>query len=729
MTDRDTKSRVPEKEASSLSRTRFFILKMCFLAFFLLITVRLAKIQVVDSSKYKTLARKQYERSFILPATRGEIFDRNGNVIVSNTMFLSFAADPKIIGDNQEHIADIFAGVFGKPRSFYLDKLRETDQNQNNKRFVWLERRVKPEIAHRIESAKLDGIVVLNEPKRLYHYDELAGALLGFTNVDNKGISGIELQYDSEMKGVNGSVVMQRDGLGRVRPSADYPRKEPVNGKDICLTIDVTYQAIVDEELKHGVEINKADGGCALILNPKTGEVLALSMYPCINPNNAGAFDMAAARNRVVSDVFEPGSVFKVVTATAAYENNIVTPERRFNAEHGKMKVSLGGNKFRLISDSHEFDNLSFQEAIEMSSNIVLAKVGKLIGGEKLYRQARDFGFGMITGIDLPGEVRGVLKKPSDHDWSGTTVQTMSYGYEIGATPLQIASAYAAVANKGVLMKPFVIAKLQSEDGRTVVEQKPQAIRRVMSQRTQTELISALEGVIERGTGKEARINGVRIAGKTGTSRKYLNGKYAENNYTASFVGFFPVEDPQVVCLVMMDNPKSKGYFGGSTSGPVFRSIAERVITTSYKFSRTTIAQEPAINGTVSVPDIRMLQPLLAKKMLSTYGLNCQTFGTGSMVIKQTPEPGKKVEKGEVISLVLNGESLVTSDGMITVPDVRGMSIRRAMNRLVSDEFEIKVQGSGVVTQQFPAAGGRVRPGSNIMLVCSPRSVMQAMLY
>jgi cell division protein FtsI (penicillin-binding protein 3) len=393
------------------------------------------------------------------------------------------------------------------------------------------------------------------------------------------------------------------------------------------------------------------------------------------------------------------------------------------------MKVSLGGNKFRLISDSHEFDNLSFQEAIEMSSNIVLAKVGKLVGGEKLYRQARDFGFGMTTGIDLPGEVRGVLKKPSDHDWSGTTVQTMSYGYEIGATPLQIASAYAAVANKGVLMKPFVIAKIIGEDGRTIVEQKPQAIRRVMSQRTQMELISALEGVIERGTGKEARINGVRIAGKTGTSRKYLNGKYAENNYTASFVGFFPVEDPQVVCLVMMDNPKTKGYFGGSTSGPVFRSIAERVITTSYKFSRTTIAQEPAINGTVSVPDIRMLQPLLAKKMLSTYGLNCQTFGTGSMVIKQTPEPGKKVEKGEVVTLVLNGESLVTSDGMITVPDVRGMSIRRAMNRLVSEEFEIKVQGSGVVTQQFPAAGGRVRPGSNIMLVCSPRSVMQAMLY
>jgi cell division protein FtsI/penicillin-binding protein 2 len=729
MMDREPENTISEKEASSLSRSRFFLLKVCFLVFFSVIIVRLVKIQVLDSGKYKSLAKKQYERLFVLPATRGDIFDRNGNVVVSNTMFVSFAADPKIIGDNQEHVAETFAGIFGKPRSFYLEKLQETDQNQNNKRFVWLERRVKPEIAHRIESAKLEGIVTINEPKRLYHYDELAGALLGFTNVDNKGISGIELQYDNEMKGVNGSVVMQRDGVGRVRPSADYPRREPVNGKDICLTIDVTYQSIVDEELKHGVEANKADGGCALMLNPKTGEVLALSMVPCINPNDAGTFDVAAARDRIVSDVFEPGSVFKVVTASAAYENNLVTPDMRFNAEHGKMKVSLGGNKFRLISDSHEFEYLTFQEAIEMSSNIVLAKVGKLIGGEKLYRQARDFGFGMITGIDLPGEVRGVLKKPGDRDWSGTTLQTMSFGYEIGATPLQIACAYAAVANKGILMKPFVIARIKDADGTTIAEQKPQAIRRVMSQLTQSELISAFEGVVERGTGKEARINGVRIAGKTGTSRKYVNGKYMANNYTASFVGFFPVEDPQVVCLVMMDNPRTKGYYGGSTSGPIFRSIAERVITTSYKFSRTAVAQESAINGTISVPDVRMLQPALAKKMLLSYGLNCQTFGTGAIVIKQTPEPGRKIEKGEAVSLILNGESLVSSDGMIAVPDVRGMSIRRAMNRLVSDEFDIKVQGSGVVTQQIPVPGERVRSGSSIVLWCSPRSVMQAMLY
>ncbi len=729
MIERDAENTIQGKETSSLSRPRFLVLKLFFALFFIVITVRLVKIQLLDMAKYKTLARKQYERTFILPATRGDIFDRKNNVVVSNTMFVSFAADPHIIGDHRDHIADIFSHVFGKPRSFYLEKLNETGEHQNPKRFVWLERRVKPEIAHRVESAKLEGIVVMNEPKRLYHYDELAGALLGFTNIDNKGISGIELQYDNNMKGIHGSVVMQRDGLGRVRPSADYPRREPINGNDLYLTIDVTYQAIMDEELKHGVEVNKADGGCAVMLNPKTGEVLAISISPCINPNDISTIDVAAARNRVVSDMFEPGSVFKLVTASSAYENNLVTPGTRFNAEHGKMKVPLGGTKFRLIRDTHEYNWLTFQEAIELSSNIVFAKVGKVLGGENLYRQARKFGFGMMTGIDLPGEVRGVLKKPTDSDWSGTTLQTMSYGYEIGATPIQIASAYGAFANKGVLMKPYVVAKIIDHNGTILMEQTPQAVRRVFSQRTWNQLMPAFEGVVERGTGKEVRIKGVRIAGKTGTSRKYQDGKYVTNNYTASFAGFFPVEDPQIVCLVMMDNPRTQGYYGGTTSGPVFHAIAERVIATSYKFSGTALAQEPFANGTIALPDVRMLQPSIAKKMLENSGLTCQVFGKGTLVIKQTPEPGKKLEKGEVVSLILNGEFTVASDGMITVPDIRGMSIRRAMNRLVLDEFNVTVQGSGVVTQQIPPAGERTRPGSSIALTCSSRGLAQASLY
>lgn len=729
MIDQSSQPPVLMHRTSSHSRSRFLILKFFLVCFFVIIALRLVKIQVIDAGKYKTLARKQYERSFVLPATRGNMYDRNGNILVSNTKFVSFAADPKIVGDNSDEVAETFARTFDKPISYYLDKLRDTSLNQNEKRFVWLERKVKPEIARRIEVAKLDGIVVIDEPKRLYHYDELAGALLGFTNIDNKGAAGLELQYDNEMRGINGSVVMQRDGLGRVRPSADYPRREPANGKDLYLTIDVTYQAIVDEELKRGIEANKADDGLAVMLNPKTGEILALSVYPGINPNDMSTFDVALVRNRVISDVFEPGSVFKIVTATAAYENNLVTPETRFNAENGKMKVALGNNRYCLISDSHEFDWLNFQEAIEVSSNIVLAKVGKMVGGERLYRQARYYGFGMITGIDLPGEVRGVIKKPSDHDWSGTTLQTMSYGYEIGATPLQIVCAYGAAANKGILMRPYVVAKIMDGHGETTMERKPQAIRRVTSQRTLDLLMQAFEGVVERGTGKEVHIDGVRIAGKTGTSRKYFGGKYVENNYTASFVGYFPVEDPQIVCLVMMDNPRTRGYYGGSTCGPIFCSIAKRIVRTSSKFTQTMIAQGPNSNDNITVPDVRMLQPNVAAKVLAGWGLNYQIFGKGIMVVKQSPEAGKKIEKGESVSLILNSEPTTLSNGIITVPDVRGISIRRAINRLVADEFEVKVLGSGIVRNQVPRPGEPIQSGSSITLMCEPRGLIQATLY
>jgi cell division protein FtsI/penicillin-binding protein 2 len=710
-------------------RVRYLIVLFVFIAAFLAIGFRLVTIQVIEANKYQALARKQYERAFVIPAVRGNLYDRNGNILASNTMYVSFGADPHFVGNKAALVAETFASVFGKPQSYYLEKLRSKNEEQDSKHFVWLERGVKPELEKQIDGAKLQGVIKSPEPRRIYHYDDLAGSVIGFTNIDNKGISGIELQCDNALKGLSGSVVMQQDGLGRVRPSADYPRREPINGNNVHLTIDVMYQAIVDEELKRGVETNKADGGTAVMLNPKTGEVLAMSTYPGIDPNNTGKIDLAAARNRIVSDLFEPGSVFKIVTATAAYEQHLVTPETRINAEHGKMKVPLGGSKFRIINDTHEYDWLTFQQGIELSSNIVLAKVGKSIGGEILYRYARDFGFGMFTGIDLPGEVRGIIKKPGDPTWSGTTLQTMSYGYEVGVTPLQIACAYAAIANHGELMKPFVVSSIQDGNGATLFEQKPQMIRRVASQKTIDLLTAAFEGVVERGTGKGVRIEGVRIAGKTGTSRKYVEGKYADNSYTASFVGYFPIDDPQVVCLVMMDNPHVNDYYGGSTSGPVFHAIAERIITTSYKFSRTVIAQEPNRNGSIAVPDVRMLQPTLAKRILEGCGLNTQTFGSGTIVLRQSPEPGKKIEKNESITLILNSDSTIATNGTITVPDVRGMSVRRAMNRLVIDDFGVKLQGNGVVASQIPAAGARVRLGSAILLQCEPRGLASTALY
>jgi cell division protein FtsI (penicillin-binding protein 3) len=718
----------PQPETPAKARGRFITLKLGFAVFFLVIAGRLMEVQFLQASKYQSMARKQYELTAGLPAVRGNIYDRNHDVLASNSIFVSFAADPKVVGENADEIAQQFSAAFGKSPSYYAAKLHSVTSSGSLKRFVWLERHVPAEVAKRIEAQKLVGVVPIDEPKRLYHYDAVAGTLIGFTDVDNKGISGIEVEFDEYLRGKDGSVIMQRDGLGRARPSIDYPRIEPRNGHNLILTIDLAYQSIVEEELKRGVQKNKASAGLAVMLNPKTGEILALANVPSINPNDLGSYDINASRNRVVTDVFEPGSVFKVVTASAAYENGLVTPEKKFYAEHGTYFATVSSRaKPQKIQDTHPYEWLTFQEAIELSSNIVMAKVGPTIGPERLYRQARNFGFGIPTGIDLPGEVRGRLKKPNE--WSGTTLQTMAYGYEVSVTPLQIALAYAAVANKGVLMKPFVVSEVQNGDGEVLFEQRPQVIRRVISEQTAALLIQAFEGVVERGTAKESHIQGVRIAGKTGTSKKVVDGHYGVGSYTGSFVGFFPIEDPQVVCLVMMDNPQGGSYYGGAVSAPVFRAIADRIINTSGRFTKAPQPKDEHSRNGITVPDVRTLQVQIASRLLESHGLKWQTVGTGDIVVRQVPGPGKHLEKDDVVQIVLNETGTETSGGSPIVPDVRGMSVRRAINRLVVDDFDIQVRGSGVVVSQVPAAGQKIQAGAKIFLTCEPRPIVTAVLY
>ena len=711
----------PDEDARKQFSGRLLVLKLGLLLFFAVIAARLVKIQIIDAPKFQAIARKQYEQKFALPAVRGDIYDRNGNVLVSNTMFVSFAADPKIIGDKAEIVASAFSRAFGRPKAQYLARLRERDR-----RFVWLERRVRPDLARRVEAEDLEGVVTIKEPKRLYHYDDLASSLIGFTNIDNSGIAGIELEYDGDLSGTPGSITMQRDGLGRTRPSADYPYVPPQDGHDLVLTINLTYQAIVEEELKKGVALNKADGGLAVMLNPKTGEILALATEPGINPNEYFKFQPGSDKNRVVTDMFEPGSVFKIVTASAAYEHHIIAPTKRFNAEHGVFPVVIRGRVIRTIRDSHENDFLTFQEAMEQSSNIVMAKAGELIGAENFYRQARDFGFGIPTGVDLPGEVRGRLKKPQE--WSGITLQTMAYGYEVAVTPLQIAAAYAAVANNGVLMRPYAVERIKDKDGTVLEEQQPQKIRTVISAGTDTLVTRALEGVVLRGTGRDVAIDGIRIAGKTGTAKRIVDGRYAQQ-YTASFVGFFPVEDPQIVCLVMLDNPQAHSYYGGSTSGPVFRAIAQRIIHTSWKFTEPPQQSPQPDENVITVPDVRNVKVAIAEKILEGRELKTRNFGTGDIVVRQSPEPGSKAERGDVVKLALNSGESPDQQGLVMVPDVRGTSIRRAMNRLTVDDFDVDIEGSGVIVRQSPAPGRRVSQGATVRLACEPRPLSTAVLY
>ncbi len=647
------------------ARVRMRLLHVVLLVLFGIIALRLFQIQVIQGPKYREAAQRQYQSKIDLPATRGVLLDRNAVMLASNAMFVSYAADPQMAAEDAQSIATTFAQVFHKPRAYYLEKLR------SDSRFVWLERQVSAEPAKQIRDKKLSGIVIREEPKRLYYHGEVAGQLVGATNIDNAGIAGMELQLNDELKGKNGWVVLQRDGHGRAFPSVEYPRVEPLPGDTVYLTIDVGLQAIAEKELEKGVEANHADRALAIILNPKTGEVLAMAQYPSIDPNNFGRYSADDQRLRAVTDMYEPGSVFKIVTTSAALEYNLVRPDRTFFAENGTYTVTYG-RLSRKITDTHKEGYITFQQALEVSSNIVMAKVSDIIGSERLYKVARDYGFGITTNIEYPGEAGGILKKPKD--WSSLTLNTIAYGYEVSVTPLQIAAAYAAVANGGTLMKPYLVKKVVDPSGAVVRETRPQPIRTVVSASTVATLREFFEGVVLRGTAKMAAIPNYRIAGKTGTSRKLVNGHYQEGTYTASFVGFVPADDPKIVCLVMMDNPRGTFYTGGTTSAPVFKGIIEQTMN----------------------------------------ALNWLAPAAPAPVIAQAAQTRKQTAQDEADDPPPRPRTGV-------IPDVRGRSLRQAVNVLMNEKLVPVVNGSGVVVRQSPEAGQAVRPGMKVMLTCQPR--------
>ncbi len=695
--------------------TRMLVLKIALLLFFAVVSMRLVHIQVIDGTRYQEIAKRQYEAEVILPAERGNIYDRNGKILASNTTYVSFGADPKAVGNNAGIVAERFARVFGEAKSSYLAKLTNA-----KRRFVWLERRVKPETAKRVKAEEFEGVIQVNEPKRVYHYETVAGQLLGFTNVDNVGLSGIELQFDQQLSGDNGYVIMQRDGLGRRSPSVDYPRVDPVNGNNLVLTIDLEYQSIAESELRKGIERNKAESGLVVMLEPSTGSVLAMANYPGIDPNNIEGADESLFKNRAITDMFEPGSVFKVVAASAAIENSLVKLNQKFFAENGIYTVRFAKGPPRIINDTHPYGILTFREAIEHSSNIVVAKVSDLIGAELLYKMARNYGFGISTGVELPGEVNGELKKPNQ--WSGATLNSMAIGYEVGVTPLQIAAAYAAVANNGVLMKPFIVKQELNQHDEVIAETYPQQIRKVITKQTAHLLTNIFEGVVDRGTGVSARQGNIAVAGKTGTSRKFIGGKYEIGNYTASFVGFLPADDPKVVCLVMLDHPREGGYTGGLASAPIFGAIAEKIVASnSWSQKSEPIVMSP--KRPIAVPDVAGLDVEVATSMLAGSGFEVQQFGEGNVVLRQSPSPGTQTLPGTSVKLSTSETASSAPKGFAVVPDVRRMSIRRAINRLTLEELDVSVSGSGVVIAQMPAPGQQVKIGARVSLRCEARSL------
>jgi cell division protein FtsI (penicillin-binding protein 3) len=664
-------------------RVKAGLLRLAFAVAFALVVGRLFFVQLVEGAHYRDLAKKQYESKVPLRAERGRLTDRNGHDIATMMKMTSFAVDPTII-EQRELVAQLLASADGEPAHVYLDRMRNAKG-----RFVWLARAINTVLYPVLDTIKIKGLIRVKEPKRLFSHGPLAAQVVGTTDVDNNGLTGLELQYNELLRGRSGFVVMQRDGRGRLRPGIDPEREAPLDGQGLQLTVDLEIQRVVEQELERGVREAGASSGTVVAIEPSTGDVLAMASFPSFHPNRLDLASDDNIRIRAITDQFEPGSTMKAITAAALLEEGRIGRTDVVDGGSGELLMPGGA----IVKDDHPVGQTTFQGALEQSSNVVFATLARRLDDRVFYKYVRDFGFGIPCGIDLPGEVRGRLKKPNEFDAS--TKMYMSFGYEVSATPLQVLSAYAAIANGGVLMQPRIVRAITAKDGSTLREIMPQRVRQVIRPETARVLTEMLVGVVSNGTGKRAAIPGLRIAGKTGTAQAYTQGAYDRKNYRASFVGFYPADKPRVAMMVILENPTNDIY-GGSTAAPIFHRVVQKTMTMLRLDVQTqqTISAVPS-SDTVVVPDVRGLQPASADSVLARLGLRGDTVGASGLIVHQWPDPGSRLVRGSPVRLTLRSPSPGTSR-----PGVVGFSMRKAVTLLHAAGFEVRVRGSGRVVRQ-----------------------------
>jgi cell division protein FtsI/penicillin-binding protein 2 len=595
--------------AKRLQFRRLLMIAVLLVAAFAGLGYRLVDLQVLRHGELSAIAQQNTQREFVFEPRRGDILDCKGNLLATSISAKIVCADPTMIGNHQAEVARAIAPLLKMSESeLYQELLPKTRVNAKGETvtnaYVRLQKRVSVETWKRIDSimSKLplrdDGkklssterafnnalrekaIFAENYPMRVYPNQLLAAHVIGFAGTQERefddhfihqitGRDGIELTLNSKLSGIPGLRMTETDQDGREVISLRDQDVEPCDGLNVVLTIDSVVQHILESALADAMEKHTPVSACGIVVRPKTGEILAMATLPNYDPNNPGAYPAAARRNRVISDIMEPGSTFKIVVVSGALNDNIVRLDDVFNCEHGHF--AFGGH---ILHDDHNFDSLSVKNIIVKSSNIGAAKIGMKMGEDELYRYITRFGFGERTGVPLPGEVNGIVH-PVDK-WSKISVAQIPMGQGVAVTRLQLVMAMSAIANGGWLMRPMLVDRLQDNNGNIVAKYSPQRVRQVVSARAAASLTEALKGVVTReGTAPNAAMNGYTAAGKTGTAQKVENGAYVHNKFVASFIGFFPAENPELCIGIILDDPKG-GYYGGSAAGPVFKEVAER---------------------------------------------------------------------------------------------------------------------------------------------------------
>jgi len=535
-----------------------------FISLLVLLLIRIVYLQLAFSHNLARLAKKQHAAVIELQPKRGMIYDRNMCPLAISLNLDSVYANAREIKD-KENVARMLSPILNLSEDFLLERLNR------DKGFIWLKRKITPTESARVKALCIKGIELLKEPKRFYPNDSLASHVIGYVGMDDKGLEGLELFYDEYLKGTPGYRATFRDARRRPIASFEYEYFPSMDGFDLVLTLDEVIQHIAEREIERAMKEAKSIGACIIVMDPKTGDILALSSRPTYGLNSFSKEPFEKKRNRAVTDMFEPGSTFKIVTAAAALENKVAGLSDKFFCENGEYKIAG-----HILHDHRPHGWLTFRQVIEKSSNIGTVKVAQILGPSELYKFIKKFGFGELTEVDLPGEVPGFVRSPSL--WSRLSIGAIPMGQEITITPIQLACAISVIANDGNLVRPRIVRAVQDKRGEVIRSFEPTTVRRVFSEETAAMMKDILSGVVTDGTGRLAEVEDYRVAGKTGTSQKIEpNGTYSHSRFIASFIGFAPVDDPRIAVVVILDEPKPF-YFGGVVAAPVFKRVIQSVL-------------------------------------------------------------------------------------------------------------------------------------------------------
>ena len=712
---------------------RLYIFAALLFVWIFAIGFRLVRLQVVKFGFFEDLAERQRTRTVPVEPRRGNIYDRYGHPLA-----MSIDVDSVFAVPSEVHDKETTAAMLGKVLD--LDPQDILVRLKMARPFVFIARRIDAETSTRIRQLNLRGIAFRKEPKRFYPKRDLAAQVLGYVGMDGDGLGGLERGFDDDLRGIPGKELVSLDARGKWFSRVEKP---PDPGQNLVLTIDQTIQYIAERELQQGMEDTKSIAGTVVVENPRTGEILALANRPTFNPNVFNSVPAEALKNRAVSDIYEPGSVFKVVTYSAALDQHVVTPDDKVDCQHGSIDVF--GMK---IHDHESLGVVTIAEALAHSSDVAAIKTGMKLGAERLYHYIHDYGFGQQTGIELPGETRGLARPVSR--WSKVSIGAISMGQEIGVTPLQTISLLSTIANDGIYTPPRIVAGELPPDGTpkpVVFHSAPQ--HRVVSTMTAAQMKKMMEGVVLFGTARRAILNGYSVAGKTGTAQKVdpATGAYSKTKYVASFIGFAPVNSPAITIAVILDSPVGL-HQGGQVCAPVFKRIAEQVLEYMHVPHDADVKNPQRQNLQASAKDEdladessdRLSPPLQMADADATSNAGPQTSPQAKVVGVKAPggaaagvppvsgkqqtqaPPGTEIAQASpppqppspAEQAAPQGTVVLDVDSGVIVPSFLGKPLRSAVESAQQSGLEINAIGSGVARQQWPAPGSRLPSGQKI---------------